>query len=229
MADHAEKLLHCIPSKVLAKCRDPGYPLLEKQERPVAVVFVDIEGCARLCEDLPPMAMNQLIEAHFSRFFDAVESTGGTVNEIMGDGFMAIFDEGELRDQTRAAASAALTIQRQNRELNEKRPPEHDRLLVNVGIHAGIGLVGFTKFRTLSGERWTYTASGPVTNVASRLCALATGGSILLSAEVAQHLQPAGHVLESLGPQRLKNVSRPVPIFRLLAAHFGAAAPVAAG
>ncbi|MBI2753751.1 MAG: adenylate/guanylate cyclase domain-containing protein [Betaproteobacteria bacterium] len=215
MNDHTEKLLHCIPQKVLARCRDPVYRFLEKQERSVAVVFVDVEGCTRLCEDLSPSEMNKLIEAYFSRFFDAVEGAGGTVNEIMGDGFMAIFDEDEIRNKTRAAVSAALTIQRQTRDLNAQRPPELDPLLVNIGIHAGIGLVGFTKFRTSSGERWTYTASGPVTNIASRLCALATGGSILVSADVAEHLKEVGYALEPLGPQKLKNVSRPVLTFRL--------------
>lgn len=215
MNDHAEKLLHCIPQKVLAKCHDPAYRLLEKQERPVAVVFVDVEGCTRLCEDLPPNQMNELIEAYFSRFFDAVEGAGGTVNEIMGDGFMAIFDEGEIRNMTRAAVSAALTIQRQTHELNAQRPPELDPLSVNIGIHAGIGLVGFTKFRTSSGERWTYTASGPVANIASRLCALATGGSILVSEAIEEEVKALGYALEPLGPQKLKNVSRPVLTFRL--------------
>jgi class 3 adenylate cyclase len=221
MDHHTEKLLHCIPAKVRAKCGDPAYGLLEKQEKLVAVVFVDIEGCTRLCEDLPPDEMTKLIEAYFSQFFGAVESAGGTVNEIMGDGFMAIFDEGEVRDETRAAVSAALAIQRQTRELNAQRAPELDPLLVNIGIHAGTALVGFTKFRTSSGERWTYTASGPVTNVASRLCALATGGSILVSADVAQHQKDAGYALEPLGPQILKNVSRPVLTLRLREAGTG--------
>ncbi|MCC7080428.1 MAG: adenylate/guanylate cyclase domain-containing protein [Burkholderiales bacterium] len=214
MDEHAEKLLHCIPANVRAKRGDPAYALLEKQEKLVAVVFVDIEGCTRLCEDLPPDEMNKLIEAYFSRFFDAVEAAGGTVNEIMGDGFMAIFDEGEVRDETRAAVSAALAIQRQTRELNAQRLSELDPLLVNIGVHAGIALVGFTKFRTSSGERWTYTASGPVTNIASRLCALATGGSILVSAHVAEHLKEVGYALQPIGPQKLKNVSRPVLTFR---------------
>jgi class 3 adenylate cyclase len=103
--------------------------------------------------------MNQVIEGYFSRFFDAVESAGGTVNEIMGDGFMAIFDEGDTQNNTRAAVSAALAIQGQTRELNAQRQADLDAILVNIGIHAGIGFVGFTKFRNSSGERWTYTAS----------------------------------------------------------------------
>ena len=221
MNDHAAKLLRCIPQKILAKSLDPAHRCLEKQERPVAVVFVDVEGCTRLCEDLSPNQMNQVIEAYFSRFFDAVQSAGGTVNEIMGDGFMAIFDEGEIQNNTHAAVSAALAIQRQTRELNAQRLPELDPLLVNIGIHTGIGFVGFTKFRTSSGERWTYTASGPVTNIASRLCALATGGSILVSADIAGHIDDARYALEPLGPRKLKNVSRPVLTYRLSDASTG--------
>lgn len=216
MKEYAENPLpRCIAPKVLAKCLDPAFRFLEKQERPVAIVFADVEGCTRLCEDLSPIDMNRLIEAYFSRFFDAVEGAGGTVNEITGDGFMAIFDEDEIGGNTRAAVSAALAIQRQIRELNAQRPADLDPLQVNLGVHAGIALVGFTKFRTSSGERWTYTASGSVTNIASRLCALATGGSILVSADVAKHIADAGYALEGLGPQKLKNVSRPVPTFRL--------------
>jgi class 3 adenylate cyclase len=208
------ELLCCVPARVLARCQDPaGRDALEKREKAVAIVFVDIEGCTRLCEDLPPGEMNELIEAYFSRFFDAIESAGGVVNEIMGDGFMAIFEEGG--NPIRAAVSAALAIQRVTEGLNAQRPGDRDRIAVNIGIHAGIGFVGFSKFRTSSGERWTYTASGPVTNIAARLCDLATGGSILVSAEVAGHLDTDGYLLESLGPQKLKNVSQPVLTFRL--------------
>ena len=181
----------------------------------MAVVFVGIEGCTRLCEDILPKAMNQIIEERFSRFFVAVERADGTVNEIMGDGFMAIFDEDEIRNNARAAASAALAIQRQNDELNAQKTAQLDPIRVNIGIHAGIGLVGFSKFRTSSGERWTYTVSGSVTNVASRLCTLATGGVILVSADIATHFDDPSYALEPLGPQNLKNVSRPVPTFRL--------------
>lgn len=215
MNENDEKLLHCIPRKILAKCRSPEFRLLAKEERPVVVVFVDLEGCTRLCEDLSPIHMNDLIETYFSHFIDAVEKKGGIVNEIMGDGFMAIFDEGEVCRHARAAVSAALTIHRKARELNAQGTSGLDPLLVNIGIHAGIGLVGFTRFRTTLGERWTFTASGPVTNVAARLCALATGGSILVSADVAAHLGRAGLGLDPLGPQKLKNVGRPVSTFRL--------------
>lgn len=193
----------------------PAYPAAEKQERPIAVLFADLEGCTRLCEALPPREMNHLIETYFSRFFDAIEIAGGTVNEISGDGFMALFEGGSIRASVRSAARAAVAVHKQARELNAQRPPELDPVLVNIGIHAGIAFVGMTKFRTSSAERWTYTASGPVSNVGARLCALADGGSILVSADVAGQLDGIGYALDPLGPQTLKNVSRPVVTYRL--------------
>jgi class 3 adenylate cyclase len=209
-------MLRCVPARILARCQDPaGQDAFEKREKAVAIVFVDIEGCTRLCEDLPAREMNGLIETYFSGYFDAVENAGGTVNEIMGDGFMAIFEEDDLRSNIHSAVAAALEIQRATEALNARRPGINDPLAVNIGIHAGFGFVGFSKFRTSSGERWTYTASGPVTNVAARLCDLAAGGSILVSAEVARQLEAENCVLESLGPQKLKNVSQPVLTFRL--------------
>jgi len=208
-------LFRCVPTHVWAKWQNSAQrPLLEKREKPVAVLFADIEGCTRLCEDLPPKEMNALIETYFSRFFEVVEEAGGTVNEIMGDGFMAIFEEDDFQKNILAAAAAALNIQRHANELNLQRSKEYEPVSVNIGIHAGSAFVGFTIFRTPVGERWTYTASGTVTNIAARLCALATNGVILVSDTVAEIIK-AGYALQPLGQQKLKNVSQPVVVFKI--------------
>ncbi|MCI0693695.1 adenylate/guanylate cyclase domain-containing protein [candidate division KSB1 bacterium] len=212
----SDNLFRCIPVHVLAKWQNPAQRalLLEKREKPVAILFVDIEGCTRLCEDLPPKDMNELIETYFSRFFEVVEETGGTINEIMGDGFMAIFEESDFQKNILAATAAALNIQRHANELITQRSKEYEPVLVNIGIHAGDAFVGFTKFRTSTGERWTYTASGTVTNIAARLCALATNGAILVSDAVAEIIN-ARYALQPLGQQKLKNVSQPVLVFKI--------------
>jgi len=200
----------------MTDCQTPTEePATESGEKSVAVLFVDIEGCTRLREDLPPKEMNELIEAYFSRFFDVVEKAGGTITNIMGDGFMAIFEKSEYRDNILGAAEAASSIQRQARELNAQRPGEYEPVLVNAGVHAGSAYVGFTKFRTLAREHRTYAASGPVTNLAARLCDLATNGSIFVGAEVAEHLKGTGYSLQQLGPKKLKNVSQSVNVFKL--------------
>jgi class 3 adenylate cyclase len=83
-----------------------------------------------------------------------------------------------------------------------------------MGINSGQALVGAAKFETYSGSRWTYTARGSLTNVAARIGALATGGSIYLSKATAdrikQHFSPVPK-----GRFKLKNVSEEVEIFEL--------------
>lgn len=200
----------------MTDCQTPTEePATESGEKSVAALFVDIEGCTRLCEDLPPKEMNEVIETYFSRFFDVVEKAGGTINNVMGDGFMALFEENEYRNNILGAAEAALSIQRQARELNTQRPGKHEPLLVNAGIHAGSAYVGFTQFRTRAREHRTHTALGPVINIAARLCDLATSGSIFVSAEVAENLKGTGYSLQQLGPKKLKNVNLPITVFKL--------------
>ncbi len=74
-----------------------------------------------------------------------------------------------------------------------------------------------TRFVGRSGERWTYTASGPVTNLAARLCALAQDGTLLLS-EVTATLLADTYALQSLGEYHFKNISRAVGVYQLLGA-----------
>lgn len=61
---------------------------------------------------------------------------------------------------------------------------------------------------------WTYTASGPTTNVAARLAALAEGEGVIISEETRTRIED-GFDLDDLGPQSLKNVSEPIRAYRL--------------
>lgn len=184
-----------------------------KRARAVAALFVDIEGCTRLCEDLPPREMNEVIERYFSAYLDVVRRLGGEITDILGDGLLALFEGARLETSTRARAAfgAALEIQSETRALNERRGPRHDPITVNIGLNAGPAWVGFTRLRGRSGERWAYAASGPVTNVAARLSALARGGQILTTKATAD-LLPGECNCRSLGLQVLKNVTGRVEV-----------------
>ncbi|HYA41414.1 MAG TPA: adenylate/guanylate cyclase domain-containing protein, partial [Syntrophobacteraceae bacterium] len=59
---------------------------------------------------------------------------------------------------------------------------------INMGINSGSALVGAARFESYTESRWTYTARGSTTNIAARIGALATGGSILLSRETADRV-----------------------------------------
>ncbi len=205
-----------VPASVLglleeARASDPG----QKVEREIAVLLVDIEGCTRRCEDLPPREMNEAIEAYFSAYLDIIRGAGGDVTEVLGDGLVALFEQLRLPDSVRAAARAALRIAARTRVLNHRRRRQHDPLTVSVGLNAGPALVGLTRLRGRSGERWVYAATGPVTNVAARLCALARGGQILTTKATAELLRGGCHC-RSLGVHALKNVTRPVEVVEIL-------------
>ena len=192
----------------------PGSNSVRKRVRNVAILFADIEGCTRLCEDLPPLAMERVIERYFSRFLDAVHDRGGEITEILGDGLLALFEGRSLRADAARALSAALGIVEAAEALNAARRHGHDAIIVNIGINAGPALVGTTRLRGRNSERGVYSATGPVTNVAARLCALATQGQILVTGAVARTLNDA-YPARRLGRRRLKNLSVPVEVFEI--------------
>lgn len=185
-----------------------------KRTRNVAVLFADIEGCTRLCEDLPPREMARVIERYFSRFFDVVRDAGGEVTEILGDGLLALFLAQRPGANATRALSAALGIQKAAAALNASRRRAHDPIVVNIGINAGAALIGTTRLRGRTGEFRQFAANGPVTNIAARLCALADHGQILATGAVARMLRETS-ACRRLGRRRLKNVSAPVEVFEV--------------
>ncbi len=201
-----------VPLPALALLRETRR--LRKVARAVGVLFIDIQGCTRLCEDLPPAEMTVVIERYFSRYLDAVRAAGGEVTEVLGDGLLALFEAPAVDVAARAALQAGRAVQRDTCALNGRRG-DHDPITVNMGLNAGVALVGFTRLRARSGERWVYGARGPVMNIAARLCALATDGQILGPPTVAECLPPECP-WRSLGARLLKNVTGPVEVVEIL-------------
>jgi len=75
--------------------------------------------------------------------------------------------------------------------------------------------LGATKLAAATGARWTFTATGPVTNLAARIAGQATEGEILVGPTTAERIK--GHfVLENLGERSLKNVAEPVRLYRVI-------------
>lgn len=192
---------------------NPEAPELAKRERDVSVLFLDISGYTRLSEILSPEALNTLVERYFSTFLDRIHEAGGDINEMAGDGFMAIFQDADVYGHARKATDTALALLVATEMLN-KENPEHP-LSIHIGINSGTALVGSTRFEGLRGTRWTFTASGPVTNLAARLAAAAPPGQILAGGETVQRLG-GRYRLERLGGLRLKDIPEITEIHRLL-------------
>jgi class 3 adenylate cyclase len=191
---------------------NPEAPELAKRECDVTVLFLDISGYTHLSEHLAPERLNALVERYFSTFLDRIHEAGGDINETAGDGFMAIF-----QDATHAvtAVNTALALLAATTALNTDNTVQP--LTVHMGINSGMALVGSTRFEGLRGARWTFTASGSVTNLAARLAALAKPGDILIGPETAGRLG-SRYGLQRLGPEYLKNIATPVEVYCLRSA-----------
>lgn len=189
-------------------------PSLDKCEADVSVLFAGMTGYTRLSAQMALDQVSQLVERYFGAFLDEILRHGGDVNETAGDGLMVIFQDPDPGRHARAAALTALGIQWRSREINEQLRGQFEPITMRVGINSGVAAVGATKIEGIAGTRWTYTASGPTTNVAARLAALSEGGAVILSEETKRRLGDEFD-MEDLGPQLLKNVPHPVRAYRL--------------
>jgi class 3 adenylate cyclase len=123
--------------------------------------------------------------------------------------------EGGEEDHARNAARAALAIRQRTLELNDEYAGLFPAIQLHMGINTGPALLGATKLGAAGAQRWTFTASGPTTNVAARLAASAEGGDIVVGPSTAERIR--GHcVLESLGEKTFKNVSQPLAVYRVI-------------
>jgi adenylate cyclase len=194
---------------------NPDAPELAKAERDVSVLFCDVSGYTRLSEQLPPEALNAMVESHFSAYLDAIQEGGGDINETAGDGFMAIFEASDPRAHAQQAAETAICLL----DITDRLNCEHAArpLQIHMGLNSGVALVGSTRFDGVRGSRWTFTASGPVTNLAARFGGIAQAGQILTGAETVRRLGEK-YRLKPLGNQSLKNVGSATEIY-LIARH----------
>ena len=194
----------------------PESPVFDKRDADVSVLFVDIAGYTRLSERLDAERVNHLVERYFGTFLDEILRRGGDVNETAGDGLMVIFQDPDPARHARAAVQTALGILERTRLINRETRSDAEPIALHVGVNSGVAAVGATKIEGTTGTRWTYTASGPVTNVAARLAALGQGDAVIIGPETRGRLAHEFEC-EDLGEQRLKNVEEAVRVFRLAA------------
>ena len=196
--------------------QNPNATELEKKSVDVSVLFLDIASYTKLSEQLDPKRLNQLVQTYFSSFLEIIQSHHGDVNETAGDGLMVIFesDRGGT-DHALNATRAAFAIHQKTLRLNEEYGGVFPPIMLHMGINTGEALVGATKLGTGAAQRWTFTATGPTTNVAARFAGSAQGGEIVVGPTTAERMRHH-FVLESLGEKTFKNVSQPIHVYRVI-------------
>jgi class 3 adenylate cyclase len=130
---------------------------------------------------------------------------------------MVIFADADPRHHARKAVQAALEMVQRAAPLDAQLPGTWGPISVHIGINSGPALVGPTKLQGTTGTRWTYTASGPVTNIASRLATLGEGGTVLVGPVTARRITGHFHVQE-MGQRQLRNISEEITVYRILGA-----------
>ena len=194
--------------------KSPSGAMPELEERDLSVLFLDIEGYTGLCERLGDSMVHDIIEKHFSVFMDAIYRNNGDVNETAGDGLMVLFTNENPEVNALEAVRAALTIKDQTIKIKEQFSQLYRPLDVNMGINSGRALVGAAKFESITGSRWTYTARGTLTNVAARISALGSKGTLLMSRTTAERVKEHFSPVQR-GKFKLKNVSEEMEVFEL--------------
>jgi class 3 adenylate cyclase len=190
-------------------------PALEGERKQVTVFFADLKDSTRLIEGLDPEAAQQLLDPALHLMMDAVHRFEGTVNQVLGDGIMALFGAPVAHeDHALRACYAALAVQSAIRTYAEAVRRTHGmRLQLRVGLNAGEVVV-----RAISNDLHTdYSAVGQHTHLAARMEQLAAPGSILLTAAALRLVEGLVRV-NALGALPVKGFTEPVEGFELLGA-----------
>ncbi len=194
--------------------KNPEAPHLEKRDLDVSILFLDVAGYTRISQTLTRERVNFIIEKYFSSFLDVIYAHGGDINETAGDGLMVIF-QGAETEHALHAARAALTIRTRTGELNHELDGRFMPILVNMGINSGTASLGMTQFHGTAGTRMTFTASGAVTNLASRIASAAKEGDILVGPDTARRIENEIPFYDR-GMMDFKNVLEGVRIYSLV-------------
>jgi class 3 adenylate cyclase/tetratricopeptide (TPR) repeat protein len=186
---------------------------LEGERKQVTVLFADLKGSMELLADRDPEEARQLLDPVLERLMAAVHRYEGTVNQIMGDGIMALFGAPVAHeDHAVRACYAALAMQEAIRRYSaEVRRTHGVEVQIRVGLNSGEVVV-----RAIGNDlHMDYSALGQTTHLAARMEQLAAPGSIRLTAETLRLAEGLIQVT-ALGPVPVKGLAEPIEVFELV-------------
>ena len=199
-----------IAEKILAQ-RDR----IEGERKQVTVMFCDMKGYTSLSEKLDPEDVYAIMDQVYEILIHKVHDYGGTVNEMTGDGIMALFGAPiALEDAPQRAIRSAYAIHREMARFSDKikqEKPGLPPLKMRIGIHTGPVVVG-----TLGNDlRVEFKVVGDTVNLASRMESLAEPGTTFVTEDTFK-LTEGFFRFEGLGERRIKGKEKPVNVFRVI-------------
>jgi predicted ATPase/class 3 adenylate cyclase len=201
---------HHLAEKILTSRR-----ALEGERKQVTVLFADLKGSMELLAERDPEEARQLLDPVLERLMDAVHRFEGTVNQVLGDGIMALFGAPIAHeDHALRACYAALAMQEAIQRYSAQVRRAHGlEVQIRVGLNSGEVVV-----RAIGNDlHMDYSAIGQTTHLAARMEQLATPGSIRLTASTLRLVEGLVRVT-ALGPIPVRGLAEPVEMFELVGA-----------
>jgi class 3 adenylate cyclase/tetratricopeptide (TPR) repeat protein len=186
---------------------------LEGECKQVTVLFCDLANSTALAERLGSEAMHSLLNRFFELGLTQVHRYEGTINQFLGDGFMALFGAPIAHeDHARRAALAALDIHQGLGPIRSDLERQHGvEFALRIGLNTGSVVVGSIG----DNLRMDYTAIGDTTNLAARMQQLASPGEICV-AEATYRVTKETFQWQEVGPRMVKGKTEPVRVYKLL-------------
>src|SRR5215831_3546037 len=188
---------------------------LEGERKQVTVLFADLKGSMELLAERDPEEARQILDPVLERMMAAVHRYEGTVNQVMGDGIMALFGAPLAHeDHALRACYAALAMQEAMRHYSaEVRRTHGVEVQMRVGLNSGEVVV-----RAIGNDlHMDYSAIGETTHLAARMEQLALPGTIRLTAATLRLVEGLIQVT-ALGPVTVKGLMAPVEVFDVVGA-----------
>src|SRR5262245_18330073 len=188
---------------------------LEGERKQVTVLFADLKGSMELLADRDPEEARKILDPVLEHMIEAVHRFEGTVNQVMGDGIMALFGAPLAHeDHAVRACYAALRMQQAvARYADDLRHRQGLDVQIRVGLNSGEVVV-----RTIGSDlHMDYTAVGQTTHLAARMEQLARAGTTLVTGNTLRLVE--GYVdVKPLGSVPVRGLSEPIEIFEVAGA-----------
>jgi len=188
---------------------------LEGERKQVTVLFADLKGSMELLADRDPEEARALLDPVLEHIMDAVHRYEGTVNQVMGDGIMALFGAPLAHeDHAVRACYAALRMQETVKRYADGVFRSHGvTVRIRVGLNSGDVVV-----RAIGSDlHMDYTAVGQTTHLAARMEQLADPATTLLTPDTLRLAE--GYVqVKPRGPVPVKGLADPVEVYELTGA-----------
>jgi predicted ATPase/class 3 adenylate cyclase len=185
----------------------------EAERRQLTVLFCDLVDSTVLASELDPEEWREVVRTYQDTCAKVIQPYEGHIAQYLGDGLLIYFGYPQAHeDDAQRAVHAGLEMVEGMNTLNARLAQERGfRLALRVGIHTGLVVVG----EIGGGSRHELLALGDTPNIAARLQGLAAPNTVVISA-ATHHLVQGYFTMAALGPQVLKGVALPVPLYRIL-------------